>query len=179
MTPSAVSVSEFDMPANPPAGMGAAFRAAMRSFTGIVTLVSARTPEGEWRGMAATAVTSVSMDPPSCLVCINRSASLYPAVMATRRFCINAMHQDHHALMPSFTRPEHRDSRFELGPWRAGRDGIPYVDGAQSNIFCVLMDRFTVGTHDVVIGRVTEVKLRPDLDPLLYGNGSYMRQAMR
>lgn len=155
------------------------FRAAMRSFTGIVTLVSARTADGEWRGMAATAVTSVSMEPPTCLVCINRSASLHPAVIATRLFCINALHQEHHAMMPGFTRPERRDTRFQFGSWREGRDGIPFVEGAQSNIFCETSDCFSVGTHDVVIGRVVEVRLRLDLDPLLYGNGTYMRQALR
>jgi flavin reductase len=153
-----------------------AFRTAMRAFTGTVTLITTRTKEGEWRGMAATAVTSISMEPPTCLVCINRDTSLYPAVMASRRFYINAMHQDHHALMSSFTNPEYRDSRFQAGPWRRGHDGIPFLENAQSNIFCEMFDSFTVGTHDVIFGRVVDVKLRPDHDPLLYGHGAYLRQ---
>ncbi len=159
--------------------VAAAFRVAMRSFAGIVTLITTRTADGEWRGMAATAVTSVSMEPPICLVCVNRTASLYPTLMATRQFCINAMHQDHHALMPGFTKPEHRDSRFRSGPWRQGRDGIPYLDGAQSNIFCAIDSIVSKGSHDVVFGRVREVMTRADGDPLLYSDGAYWRQAMR
>jgi len=157
--------------------VAAAFRAAMRSFTGIVTLVTTQTKEGEWRGMAATAVTSVSMEPPIVLVCVNRTASLYPTLMATRLFCINAMHQDHHALMPGFTKPEQRESRFQVGPWVRDRSGIPYLDGAQANIFCAMESCVPMGTHNVIFGRVLEVLTRVDIDPLLYGAGAYWRQS--
>ena len=157
----------------------ALFRAAMRTFTGSVTLVTSRTPEGEWRGMAATAVASVSMAPPTCLFCVNHDATLYPAVIASRLFCINVMHQDHHALMPSFTNAANRSGRFQSGPWRTGRDGIPFLDNAQSNIFCEIFGRLPVGTHDVVVGRVVEVMSRRDSDPLLYGGGVYLRQTKR
>jgi len=154
-----------------------AFRAAMRAFTGTVTLITTRTEHGEWRGMAATAVTSISMEPPTCLVCVNRETTLYPAVMASRRFCINAMHRDHHALMSSFTKPECRSARFQSGPWRLGHNSIPFLENAQSNIFCEMFDSLAVGTHDVIFGRVINVTLRPDHDPLLYGNGNYLQQA--
>jgi flavin reductase len=153
-----------------------AFRAAMRGFTGTVTLITSRNEQGEWRGMAATAVTSISMEPPTCLVCVNRDASLYPAVMASRRFYINAMHQDHHALMSSFTNPKCRNTRFQAGSWHRGHDSIPFLENAQSNIFCEMFDSFAVGTHDVIFGRVIDVKLRPDHNPLLYGHGAYLRQ---
>jgi flavin reductase len=154
-----------------------AFRAAMRAFTGTVTLITTRTEHGEWRGMAATAVTSISMEPPTCLVCVNRETTFYPAVMASRQFYINTMHRDHHALMSSFTKPECRGARFQSGPWRLGRNSIPLLENAQSNIFCEMFDSFAVGTHDVIFGRVIDVTLRPDHDPLLYGNGNYLRQA--
>lgn len=151
----------------------------MRTFTGIVTLITTRTREGEWRGMAATAVTSVSMEPPIVLVCVNRTASLYPTLMATRLFCINAMHQEHHVLMPAFTKPEQREHRFRAGSWQACRDGVPYLVGAQANIFCALETGMPMGTHDVMFGRVTGVVTRPDGDPLLYGGGAYWRQTTR
>jgi flavin reductase len=157
----------------------AAFRTAMRTFTGIVSLITACTEEGEWRGMAATAVTSISMEPPTCLVCVNRDTSLYPAIIAGRRFCINAMHQDHHGLIWSFTNSEHRDSRFQSGRWLVGRDDVPFLEDAQSNIFCEMFDSISVGTHDVIFGHVVDVKLRLDHDPLLYGHGAYLRQAAR
>jgi flavin reductase len=153
-----------------------AFRAAMRAFTGSVTLITTRTEHGEWRGMAATAVTSISMEPPTCLVCVNRETTLYPAMMESRQFYINAMHRDHHALMSSFTKPECRSARFQSGPWRLGRNSIPLLENAQSNIFCEMFDSFAVGTHDVIFGRVIDVTLRPDHDPLLYGSGNYLRQ---
>jgi flavin reductase (DIM6/NTAB) family NADH-FMN oxidoreductase RutF len=156
--------------------IAAAFRSAMRTVTGTVTLVTARAAGGEWRGMAATAFSSVSMEPPTCLVCINRGSSVYPALIETERFCVNVMHQDHHDLMPSFTKPELREERFWTGAWACGDDDLPYLAGAQSNVFCALIDSVSVGTHDVLIGTAFAVSTRPDHDPLLYGNGSYMRQ---
>jgi flavin reductase (DIM6/NTAB) family NADH-FMN oxidoreductase RutF len=151
----------------------------MRGFTGIVSLVTSCTADGEWRGMAATAVTSVSLEPPTCLVCVNRDTTLYAAVLASRRFCINGMHQEHHELMWSFTSSRHRHDRFQSGRWRRGRDGVPFLEDAQSNIFCEVFGSFPVGTHDVILGRVVEVTSRPDHDPLLYGDGAYLRQAAR
>jgi flavin reductase len=155
------------------------FRAAMRTFTGTVSLITTCTADGEWRGMAATAVTSVSMQPPTCLVCVNRSSTLYPALLDSGHFCINAMHRDHHALIGSFTNSQHRDSRFQSGQWRRGHTGIPFLEDAQSSIFCEMFDRHAIGSHDVIFGRVVEVKFRPDHDPLLYGDGTYFRQTQR
>lgn len=148
----------------------------MRSFTSTVTLITAATGEGEWRGMAATAVTSVSMEPPICLVCVNRTASLYPTLASTRNFCINIMHQDHHALVSAFTKPECRSDRFRSGHWRQGRDSAPYLVDAQANLFCETDIRVPQGTHDVIFARVIETMIRSDIDPLLYGNGTYRRQ---
>lgn len=155
------------------------FRAAMRTFTGTVSVITTCTTEGEWRGMAATAVTSVSMAPPTCLICVNRETTLYPALVTFGRFCINAMHRDHHELIASFASSHMRDNRFQSGQWRRDGAGIPFLEDAQSNIFCEMFERFAVGTHDVILGRVVEVKVRADHDPLLYGGGSYFRQAKR
>lgn len=176
MTPTTAVVP--DEAATSPASMEDRFRTAMRQFTGIVSLVTSCTAEGEWRGMAATAVTSVSLQPPICLVCVNRDTTLHEAVLASGRFCINAMHQEHHDMMWSFTSSQHRDSRFQSGRWREG-EGVPFLEDAQSNIFCELVRSLSVGTHDVVLGRVVEVMSRPDHDPLLYGDGTYLKQAPR
>lgn len=171
-------------PAERPAGeaaeaVEAAFRAAMRLFTGTVTIVTTRAPDGEWRGIAATAVTSVSMAPPTLLVCVHRGSSIHPALVATRLFCVNGMHQDHHGLMPGFSKPEHRAARFLAGDWRHGTGGVPVLAGAQFSILCEVAECASVGTHDVVLGRVLEVATRADWDPLLYGDGTYLRQAGR
>lgn len=153
------------------------FRTAMRTFTGTVSVITTCTMDGEWRGMAATAVTSVSMAPPTCLVCVNRETTLHPALMASGRFCINVMHRDHHEIITSFTSSQLRESRFQSGIWRRDSAGTPFLEDAQSNIFCELFDRVPVGTHDVVLGRVMAVKVRADHDPLLYGGGSFLRQS--
>ncbi|MEJ8573578.1 flavin reductase family protein [Microbaculum marinum] len=154
------------------------FRDAMRTVTGTVMLVTARDADGGWRGMAATAFSSVSLDPPACLVCINRGSSVHPALIETGRFCVNVMHLDHHELMPSFTKPEFRAFRFSSGEWECGGEGLPFLVGAQSNVFCTVRQSVPVGTHDVLIGAVFAVRTRADHDPLLYGNGAYLRQGL-
>lgn len=157
----------------------AGFRTAMRGFTGTVSLITARAPNGEWRGMAATAVTSVTMDPPTCLVCVNRDTTIHPALLSSGYFYINAMHQDHYDLMGSFSHSKHRDQRFRDGDWEEGREGIPFLGNAQANLFCEVSEHYSVGTHDVFIAHVLEATSRQDHDPLLFGQGSYHRQIQR
>jgi flavin reductase (DIM6/NTAB) family NADH-FMN oxidoreductase RutF len=73
----------------------AAFRQAMRGIAGTAHLVTTSDAAGAWHGMAATAVTSVSMDPPSLLVCINRDATTRSPVEARGAFCVNVLAADH------------------------------------------------------------------------------------
>jgi flavin reductase len=152
-------------------GLPMTFRRAMRTLTSAVSVVSTA-HEGARFGMTATAVTSLSMDPPSLLVCINRAAGLHGPLLAARRFCLNILRADQAELAQAFGGGRAGEERFGLGDWR-DTDGLPALDGAQANVFCEVDAVFRYATHSIVVGLVTAVRVSDVVTPLIYQDGRY------
>ncbi|MEY5099378.1 MAG: hypothetical protein RJA36_2097 [Pseudomonadota bacterium] len=146
------------------------FRLAMRRLAATVTILSTSDAEGKRFGMVATAVNSVTMDPPTLLVCVNQSASIHAPLRERERFCVNVLMDEHGALVPVFSGQKSGEERFASGDWRQDQD-LPYLEGAQSNLFCSIESVTTVGTHSLVIARVTDVRVAEPVAPLLYADG--------
>ncbi len=148
------------------------FRKAMRRLASTVTLISTADASGQRYGMAATAVCSVTMDPPTLLICINHSSSLHAPLIEKGRFCINVLMPQHQALVGHFSGLKTGEGRFETGDWKIDNaTGLPYLHGAQCNLFCRVASVTTVGTHSVIIAAVESVQVRDEVMPLLYANG--------
>ena len=149
-----------------------AYRAAMRRFASTVTIITAADHERS-HGMTATAVTSLSMDPPSLLICINQKTLLHDILFRARRFCVNVLHQDQVALSAAFSGGVRAEDRFARGSWAHTDDGIPYLDDAQANLFCKKAAAIPYGTHTIVVGQVEQVGVRDAIAPLVYQDASY------
>ena len=147
------------------------FRSAMRRLTATVSVISVARA-GERHGMTATAVTSVSAEPPSLLVCINRRGRLYPMLDGCGRFCVNVLHAQQSEVSRIFAEA-HSTERFARGDWGADDYGTPYLRDAQVAIFCRKSTVVPYGSHAVFFGDVEEVRTRADIAPLLYQNGDY------
>lgn len=148
------------------------FRGAMRRLAGTVTIVTVRSGV-ERHGTTATAVTSVSMDPPSMLVCINRDSRLHSYLLKEDRFCVNMLHADNLAASRLFSSPISADERFAGGDWRLDDERAPWLGDAQANVFCIKDRAIDYGSHTIFIGRVEEVTIRDDISPLIYKDGAY------
>ncbi|HEY0941470.1 MAG TPA: flavin reductase family protein [Steroidobacter sp.] len=148
-------------------------REAMRRMAASVAVVSSRRA-GERYAMAASAVTSLSLDPPSLLVCINREASIYPVLAAGSRFCINVLSAAHEAVSAACSGARKGEARFAVGDWRDDSDtGTPYLGDAQASLICSMDAVHQYGTHGIVIGLVERVLLHGEVNPLIYLNGRY------
>jgi flavin reductase (DIM6/NTAB) family NADH-FMN oxidoreductase RutF len=112
------------------------FRKAMRTLASAVSIVSTA-HDGRRFGMTATAVCSLSMQPPTLLVCVNQSTSLHHPVLSAGRFCINILHADQDELARTFGRKGIED-RFASGNWQVDDRGVPFVADAQASIFCAV-----------------------------------------
>ena len=108
------------------------FREAMRGLASAVTLVTSRDAFGAPHGMAATAVIPVSMQPPSMLVAVNRSASLHPVIEQAGRFCVNVLPDSQRAIVEAFSRSDMRERRFTDFAWSCTDEGMPCLPLAQS-----------------------------------------------
>lgn len=151
---------------DPPSGTAAlecAFKAAMRAVPMPVTLVTSRDKQGLPHGMAATAVTSVSMDPPSFLVAVNRTAGIHPVLMASQRLCVNYLADEQRHLLEPFSRSDLRPQRFSSAEWRNvidSADGrLPWLPEARAAVFGDVDRAVEYGTHTLFIARVTDVAL--------------------
>ena len=145
------------------------FKAAMRKLAATVSLVTTA-EDGARHGMAATAVSSLSMDPPSLLVCINRSASMHGPTTRSRFFCINLLSEGQAALLRDFGGRASAE-RFGVGSWHTGPYGLPYLPEAAAFLFCAVEDELHYGTHTVFIGRVVGAQVDGAATPLVYQAG--------
>ncbi|MBX3453115.1 flavin reductase family protein [Ferrovibrio sp.] len=151
------------------------FRAAMRRLAATVTVLTCRDPQGQRIGMTATAVTSVSTDPPALLACVNRSAAIHAHLALGQKLCINLLHTGQREISNACSGGEEGEGRFVVGDWRDDADGVPYLADGQANIFCAVEAVHTYGSHGIFIGRVLTVRNRDAIDPLVYQDGKYVR----
>lgn len=148
---------------------------AMRRLAASVVVVSAR--DGDTRyAMAASAVTSLSMDPPSLLFCVNRSASIYPMLAHGKHFCINVLSgsDSHEALSVACSGAQKGESRFQIGDWREDPDTrTPFLGDSQASLICTIDGIHHYGTHAIIVGKVKRVHLHGEVYPLIYVDGRY------
>lgn len=148
------------------------FRLAMRRLASTVTILSTRVG-AERHGITATAVVSLSFDPPSLLVCVNRSASVHRPIVQSGYFCVNPLREVHAPIARAFAGTLNVRTRFSAGDWAEGCCGLPYLKDAQANVFCRLDACTAYGTHSIFIGRVLEVRVAEEVMPLVYRDGAY------
>ncbi len=152
----------------------ASFRDAMRRLAATVTIISTG-GRGRRHGITATAVTSLSMDPPSLLVCVNRSGSLHALLADNDRFCVNLLRSEQAGLSDAFSGKLTSEERFLHGDWMDDGKGLPYLVDAQASIFCKKQDAIEHGSHSIFIGVVDSVLTMNDVCPLIYSDGKYSR----
>src|SRR4051812_24165682 len=149
-----------------------AFRLAMRRVASTVAVVSAQR-DGHRHGTTATSVTSISMDPPSVLVCFNQASRLHEFLHSEDSFCINVLHTANLDTAKVFSSNATAAERFAIGDWRADPQGMPYLADAQANLFCRKEREVTYGSQTIFIGRAVRAFTRDDISPVVYRDGRY------
>ena len=150
----------------------AALGRAWRRIAATVHLVTAM-EDGKPRGMVATAVSSLSFDPPSLLVCINRGTSFHDMLAPGHEIAVNALHRDQQRLAELFAAPDRRDERFAGPDWDL-TGTVPACLNAQAVFRCRVREMHVFGSHSVAMCEITEVSVRDALDPLLYVDGGFV-----
>ncbi len=149
---------------------------AMRRLAKSVTIIT--TSNGTERfAMSATAVDSLSTEPPSLLICVNQTASLHAVLDAGADFCVNILGLEQEELSHLCSGPIKGEARFQRGNWLSSEDGIPYLGDAQSAILCRQDGKFSYGTHSIFIGRIQQIHNGAEISPLVYLDGGYTTTA--
>lgn len=158
-------------PRHPDSDLLDAFRSAMRHIAATVYAVTTGGP-GERHGILATAVSSLSFEPPSLLVCVNRTASLHEPLACADTFCVNVLGLGNREIAEAFERTRGED-RFAIGDWRQ-EHGVPVLANAQSYFICRTAHRHEFGTHTIFIGELLHARHREDATPLTYYDRHYI-----
>ena len=154
-----------------------AFRQGMRLLPGAVSVVVANGIDGAPIGLTATAVASLSADPPSLLVCVNRSSSIAAALVPGADFSVNLLAAGQQDVAQAFggQRVSKGVARFAFGGWfRSDRD-VPLLAGANVSFECIVAEVKDWATHHIVIGSIIDVRLaQPPRSALVYHDGQYI-----
>lgn len=148
------------------------YRNAMAQLAGAVNIVTTDGPEGR-AGFAATAVCSVSDNPPTLLVCLNRNSSAYRYVAGNGVVCINTLAADQEQLSSLFGGKTPIDQRFAAGEWSTLETGAPLLAGALCSFDCRIRTIHDGGTHDILICDVMDTVIGEGEEALVYFKRAY------
>jgi len=148
------------------------FRKAMRNYIYSVSILSNKNIDGELNAITVSSVTSISMEPPSLLVCINKSSRIHDTLIKNSDFCINLLNKNQQEISNICSTDSLYDQRFDHDKWNT--QTIPFLVEAQANIFCSIEDLVPYHTHTIVIGRVLNAISNDKINTLSYVNGKYV-----
>ncbi|MFT4267228.1 MAG: pyrimidine utilization flavin reductase protein F [Xenophilus sp.] len=156
--------------AQPPARSD--YRDAMARLGTAVNIITTDGPAGR-AGFTASAVCSVTDEPPTLLICLNRNASVYPVFHANGVLCVNVLAAGQQQISGLFGGRTPMDERFAAARWQAGRTGAPVLEAACASFECRVVDRTAVGTHDVLFCEVDAIRLGEAAQGLVYFDRRY------
>ena len=149
------------------------FRNAMARFASGVTIVTTRDGEGRAVGFTASAFSSLSLDPPMLLVCLQKDADCYGAFMEAEHFAVSILARGQGDLARRFA-TKAIDKWLDTQATPGDRTRIPLIDGAAAQTECVMLDRVDGGDHTILIGEVISAVSTTE-DPLLHFNRHFGR----
>jgi len=147
------------------------FRAASGLFASGVTVVTRRLPDDAPYGMTVSSFTSVSLDPPLILVCIERNARFLRDLSTEQPFAVNILSERQQHVAARFADRKEED-RFSGIEWSAGWQGVPLVLGVVATFACKLHQYIQSGDHFILIGEVQQIH-RHKGSPLVWCDRGY------
>jgi flavin reductase (DIM6/NTAB) family NADH-FMN oxidoreductase RutF len=151
------------------------FRGAMRHLVGAVSVITVGRGE-DISGMTVTSLSSLSVDPPSLIVSVNRAASSWPLLKRYGWFGVNILGHDQTGIAERFAGSNGLKGaeRFAGAEWITRGPGVPLLVGALAAIACEVEEIVERHSHGIVIGRVRHLQVAPHGSALAYWHGEYV-----
>lgn len=150
------------------------FRGTMRRFPATVSIITAADAIRD-HGMTVTALTSVSMEPPSLMICLNNRSLLHEMLLEQPNFAVNVLDCGQATLSDAFSGAVAPEDRFAGDGWTRDAAGMLVLDSAHANVVCRRTASVPFGTHTLFIGEVMRAAVREETTPLLYSEASYCK----
>jgi len=150
----------------------------LRRFMGLfatgVTIITTRDAHGNAYGLTANAFTSLSLDPPLVLICIDRKSETFAHFYDSKTFVVNILSEDQQPLSARFAKSG--GDKFAGVPHRRGLLGTPVIDGVLGSIECRIVETHEAGDHVIHVGQVEHAEVAGGR-PLLFFQGKYRSMA--
>ena len=148
------------------------FRAALGRFASGVTVVTTKDKSGRLHGITVSAFSSVSLDPPLILVCIDKLAGSHQAFEEISTFVVNILSEDQQHYSDLFA--SHLSDKFDGVDYLETSDGVPLLKNALVNMECRLVNSHANGDHTIFVGEIMKSYVT-DGNPLIYFHGNYRK----
>jgi len=148
------------------------FRRALGHFATGVTVVTTSDGDGRPTGLTASAFSSVSLDPPLVLVCVDHKSQSYPALLERGRFAVNILRRDQQPVSRRFAST--RLDKFDEVAFRVSELGLPLIEEALTQLECVTVSTHVEGDHTIFVASVERAHVSAG-EPLIYYRGQYDR----
>jgi flavin reductase (DIM6/NTAB) family NADH-FMN oxidoreductase RutF len=157
-----------------PALEAATFKDAMRRLVGGVSVITAGAGEAR-TGMTSTSAHSLSVEPPTMLVCVNRNASTWPVIQREGHFCVNILDARHQHIADRFTGRDgvKGPDRYEGARWRQFATGAWGLEDALAIVDCAVEEILERHSHGIIIGAVQAIHIGAGGEALVYGHGRF------
>lgn len=153
--------------------LAARIKSVHRAFPTGVTIVTTMGETGPL-GLAVNAFSSVSLDPPSILVCVNRSSASHDAFLANERFAVSILAADQQPVAQRFAKSG--GDKFDGLAWERGPYGMPLIRGAAATLELRMLERKPFGTHTILFGEILSADASGKAS-LLYAQGKFFDAA--
>jgi flavin reductase (DIM6/NTAB) family NADH-FMN oxidoreductase RutF len=154
----------------------AAFRSALGAFATGVCVVTTRDASGKPAGVTVNSFTSVSLEPPLVLFCLDRRGSALARFGAAPAWAVHVLAEGQEDLARCFARPSREAALSDPWSgiaWAEGEDGLPRLAGCLARLSCTAERVTDGGDHAILIGRVAALEWQAEGRPLLYFRGRF------
>jgi flavin reductase (DIM6/NTAB) family NADH-FMN oxidoreductase RutF len=145
-------------------------RRALGQFVTGVTVVTTRGADGRRAGVTANSFSSVSLDPPLVLWCLDKNATCRSAFADCTHFCVNVLAAGQHHVSRQFATPA--EDKFVGIEAVDGPAGLPLLEGAVARYICRSIRQIDAGDHVIILGQVERYETF-DREPLVFHSGFY------
>ncbi|MDP2903289.1 MAG: flavin reductase family protein [Methylovulum sp.] len=148
------------------------FKQALQLWATGVSVVTTHSEKWGPQGMTVSAFSSLSVEPPQILVCINDRADTLQGIDESKCFVVNVLNKDQQEISNQFAGGCNQQQRFENTAWQAGINGAPVLTDSLMSLECKVVEKVRAGTHWIIIGEIQVCVCRSG-EPILYYCGAY------
>lgn len=146
------------------------FKAALGRFASGVTVVTTKDASENFHGITVSAFSSVSLNPPLILICIQNQTGSHHAFEESKAFVINILNENQQNISNHFA--SHLPDKFAGIEYRNGIENIPVLNDCLVNLECRLRNAYDGGDHTIFVGEIENVQIN-DGNPLVYWHHNY------